>query len=291
MTGDEGPVDDAPATPASALWLRGELLEIATPPFPDHPPQVIREWADPVRWRDPTPIGHRFLVLLCAGGDGRPPASGFDDILGAFSEAGWTLRRWAPGDDGANSATARREDFEVRVHRGGGRGILTLTGWTPAVYTGRQWSEPPFTISTAGGVLCGDCHGWGICLDCGGRPYSGGTGGYGRCWCAGNNAGPGLCIECAGTGLLTPEEATSMRRHRGLPDTDSRDAESHASNTGAFAAVSERPCGCGEFRCFWHNTVSEAEGHLLSRFTGTCHGCGAQRDHAFSLPLPGDTSA
>ncbi|WP_406151196.1 hypothetical protein [Streptomyces sp. NBC_01012] len=278
-------------TPAGAQWLRGELLEIATALFPDHPPQVVREWADPVRWRDPAPIGHRFLVLLCLGGDGRPPASGFDDMLDVLERAGWAPRRWTPrGDGAARSATARREDFEVRVHQGGGRGILTVTGWAPTVYTGRQWGEPQFTISTAGGVLCNDCHGWGDCLTCEGRPYSGGTGGYGRCWCAGSSD-PGLCIECTGTGLLTPEEATSMRRHRGLPDTDSGDTESHDSNTSAFVAVSERLCGCGEFRCFWRNTVAESDGHLLSRFTGTCHGCGAQRDHSFLLPLPGNTSA
>lgn len=282
----------APTVPGSAVWLKGELLEITSALYPDRRPMVVREWTDPVRLRDPAPVGHRFLFLLCADGDDRPTSPGFDDALNAFSAAGWTVQRRPSDHPGERGATAHREEFEVRVYEGSGRGIVTFTGWTPVVYTERHLRQPPFTPSTADGVLCDDCHGWGMCLECEGRPYSGGSGGYGRCLCAANNAGPGRCVECGGSGLLTAEETSWKRRQYGLPDTDGGDAlrqmppeGGHDSNTNAFISVSQRSCGCGEFRCFWRNILTEADDHLLSRFVGTCQGCAAQRSYTFTLPL------
>lgn len=217
-TTDEQGHGSAPAVPESAVWLKGQLLEIAAALHPDRRPAVVREWTDPVRLRDPAPVGHRFFFLLCVGGDDGPSSPGFGDALNAFAAAGWTVRRQSPGHPGESWATARQEDFEVRIYEGDGRGIVTFTGWTPVVYTERHLPQPPFTLSTAGGVLCDDCHGWGVCLDCEGRAYSGGSGGYGRCLCAANNAGPGRCVECGGSGLLTADEASWRRRQYGLPD-------------------------------------------------------------------------
>ncbi|WP_329422430.1 hypothetical protein OG810_33115 [Streptomyces sp. NBC_01693] len=63
---------DAPAVPASAVWLKGQLLRIASALRPDRRPEMARAWTDPVRWRDPAPVGHRFLFLLCVATDDRP---------------------------------------------------------------------------------------------------------------------------------------------------------------------------------------------------------------------------
>ncbi|WP_432004619.1 hypothetical protein [Streptomyces parvus] len=294
-TADEQGREGTPAVPESAVWLKGELLEIASALYPDRRPVVVREWTDPVRLRSPAPVGHRFLFLVCAGRDDHLASPGFDDALNAFDAAGWNLRRRTSDLPDESAATVRREDFEVRIHEGDGPGILSFTGWTPVVYTEGQPGQPPFTRSTSCGVLCDDCHGWGVCMICEGRPYSGGgsggSGGYGRCWCVGNNAGPGRCLECAGQGLLTPEKASWKRRRYGLSDDDSGDvfprpaAEGgHDSNTSAFVDVSHRSCACGEFRCFWRNNLSRVDGHLLSRFAGTCQGCAAQRAYVFALP-------
>ncbi|MEU2679289.1 hypothetical protein ABZ638_20630 [Streptomyces sp. NPDC007107] len=275
---------DAPAVPASAVWLKDQLLEITSALRPDRRPELARAWTDPVRWRDPAPVGHRFLFLLCLATDDRPTPP--DDVLDAFAAAGWTVRTQRSGPDGESWATAGREDFDVRVYTGAGRGLTTLTGWTPVIYPERQLGQPLFTRSTADGILCDACQGWGICLECGGRPYSGGSGGYGRCWCAGNNAGPGRCVECGGTGLLTAEEEAWLRQRHGDDDTSRQPPpeDGHDSNTGAFLTVSRRPCRCGEFRCSWRNTLSRTEDHLLSHFHGTCHTCATRRTHTFRLP-------
>lgn len=84
-------------------------------------------------------------------------------------------------------------------------------GRTPG--DGRQEPEPqlaqPASIpSAAKEVPCADCHGRGVCPLCEGSAYSGGSGGYGRCLCVANNAGPGKCIECGGSGLQTVESAS-----------------------------------------------------------------------------------
>ncbi|MFJ8857806.1 hypothetical protein ACIRD8_05160 [Streptomyces sp. NPDC102451] len=284
-TGTQGP-GGTPAVPASAVWLKGQLLEIASALRPGRRPEVVREWTDPVRWRDPTPVGHRFLFLLCVSTDDRPTPP--DDALNAFTAAGWTVRGQRSGPDGESWATAGREDFEVQVYTGAGRGITTFTGWTPVIYAAeQQLSQPPFTRSTAPGILCDDCHGWGICQECGGRAYSGGSGGYGRCWCTGNNAGPGRCAECGGTGLLTAEEVARMQRQHGDGDTSRQTPpeDGHDSNTSAFLTVSRRPCRCGEFRCSWRNTLSRSGDHRLSHFHGTCPTCAAARTLRFTLPL------
>ncbi len=290
-TGERGD-GGAPAVPASAVWLKGQLLEIASASRPDGGPVVVREWTDPVRLRDPAPVGHRFLFLVCATWDGRASSPGLDTVLNAFAAAGWTVGRQPVRHPGESGATARYEEFEVRVYEGNGPGFLTLTGWTPVVCAERHWGRPLFTLSTAEGVLCDDCHGWGVCLLCEGRAYSGGSGGYGRCWCAAGNAGPGRCVECAGRGVLTAEAVSYRRRRFGLPD-DEGDASvrpqaggGHDSNLAAFADVGQRLCACGEFRCFWRNILVEADGRLLSRFVGTCQGCAAWRAYAFTLPLP-----
>lgn len=290
MTDSHG---DAPTAPESALWLKGQLLEIASSLAPDRGPVVVREWTDPVRLGDPAPVGHRFLFLICVSWDDRPSSPGFDDVLNAFTADGWNVRGWPSGHPGESSATARREDFEVRIYRGDGPGFLTFTGWTPVVFcTERPLRQPSFTLSTAMGVLCFDCHGWGVCLLCEGRAYSGGSGGYGRCWCVGNNAGPGRCVECAGRGYFAFEAAPWRERRHGLSDADSGDTfpeppaeDGHDDNAGAFIDVSQRSCACGEFRCFWRNILSGAGDHLLARFVGTCQGCTAQRAYTFRLPL------
>ncbi|WP_406070087.1 hypothetical protein OG372_21435 [Streptomyces sp. NBC_01020] len=296
MTDTAGTTDEpghggALAVPASAVWLRGQLLEIASALHPDRRPVVVREWTDPVRLRDPAPVGHRFLFLVCVSGGDRPSSAGFDDVLNAFTVAGWNVHRRSSGHPGESWATVRREEFEVKVYEGNGPGILSLTGWTPVVYTERQLGQPLFTLTTASGVLCDDCHGWGACLLCEGRAYSGGSGGYGRCSCAGNNAGPGKCVECAGRGFLTSDAVSWKRKQYGLPAADRSDAwpqppaeGGHDSNTSAFTDVSQRSCACGEFRCFWRNILTPADEHLLSRFAGICQGCAAQRAYAFTLP-------
>ncbi|WP_326657403.1 hypothetical protein [Streptomyces sp. NBC_00385] len=285
--------DEQPTTPGSALWLKGQLLEIASASVPGCGPVLVREWTDPVRLRDPDPVGHRFLFLVCVSWDDRSSSTGIGDALNAFTAAGWSTSRRSSEHPGESGATAHREDFEVRVYAGNGPGFLTFTGWTPVVYTGQQWGQPQATLSTARGVLCDDCHGWGLCLLCEGRAYTGGSGGYGRCSCAGNNAGPGTCAECAGRGLL-PAEAVAWKRSRyGLPDAGDSHAfpqppaeDGHVSNADAFTDVGQRSCACGEFRCFWRNILSDADDHLLSRFAGVCQGCAAQRAYAFRLPLP-----
>ncbi|GLX49504.1 hypothetical protein Shyhy01_24540 [Streptomyces hygroscopicus subsp. hygroscopicus] len=282
-----------PGTPESAVRLKGQLLRIASALYPDRRPVVVREWTDPVRLRDPEPVGHRFLFLVCAGGDDRPSSPGFDDVLHAFTTEGWTTRRRSSDHPGESRAEARREDFEVRVYEGSGPGLLTFTGWTPVVYTGRQSGRPRFTLSTVPvpGVLCDDCHGWGVCLLCGGRAYSGGSGGYGRCVCAGNNAGPGRCVECGGSGALTAKATSWVRKRYGLPDPDGTGSfpqvpaeGGHDSGTSALVAVSERPCACGEVRCSWRNRLTDADDRTLALFAGTCQGCAAQRAYAFELP-------
>lgn len=291
-TGERGE-GNGPVVPASAVWLKGQLLEIASASHPDRGPVVVHEWTDPVRLRDPAPVGRRFLFLICASWDDRPSSPRFGDVLNAFTAAGWNAGPWHADRPGESWATARSEDFEVRVYAGDGPGFLTFTGWTPVVYTERRLTQPLFTLSTAPGVQCDDCHGWGVCLLCEGRAYSGGTGGYGRCECAGNNAGPGRCLECAGQGSLPAEAVAWKRKRYGLPDGDSTDAlpqrpagEGHDSNLDAFTDVARRPCACGEFRCFWRNVVAEEGDRLLSRFTGTCQGCAVRRAYTFTLPGP-----
>ncbi|WP_156722272.1 hypothetical protein [Streptomyces apocyni] len=294
---------------AGAVWLKGQLLGVATALYPDRRPVEVREWSDPVRLAAaPAPVGHRHLFLIGVGGDDRPSSPGFANALDAFTEADWTVRRRDHGLPGESWATVGREDFQVRVYEGVGPGILTFTGWTPVVFAERQLVQPRFTPSTIDidGVVCQDCQGSGVCLLCEGRPYTGGSGGYGRCWCAGNNAGPGACVECAGRGYDPAHDVAWKRRQHGLSDPtggnpfaaygpfdtpDIPDAPTripteagHGSNTAAFIDVSQRHCACGEFRCFWRNVLSDEGDHRLSRFAAVCQGCAAHRAYAFRIP-------
>ncbi|MFC7923835.1 hypothetical protein [Streptomyces cinereoruber] len=279
----------APGVSPGAVWLREELLDIASAASPDRGPVVVREWTDSVRLRDPAPVGFRSLFLIGTGWAGRPPPSKFGEVLAAFAGAGWEVRRHASDRDGESRATARHEDFEVRVYEGSGSGLLTLTGWTPVVYPELPLSQPPFTLSTAPGVLCWDCHGWRICLDCEGRPYLR----YKRCWCATNNAGAGMCVECAGLGFRSSEAASWRRPPQEPHDTDTEGAfppvtveTGHDSTLRALTDVAQRACTCGEFRCSWRNSLSREGNRLLCRFGGTYQGCGVRRAYAFALPLP-----
>ncbi|MFJ7629218.1 hypothetical protein ACIQZN_22260 [Streptomyces sp. NPDC097595] len=271
---------------ASGAWLKGALLGIASALRPDRGPTVVREWIDSVRLLDPEPVGFRSLFLLGMSWDGRPPPSKFGETLTAFSGAGWETTPHVTDQDGESWATARREEFEVKVYEGSRSGLVTLTGWTPVVYPELLLAQPPFTRSTAGGVLCYDCHGWGICLTCEGRPYERR---YKRCWCIANNAGPGRCVECAGRGLLSPENVPWWRPQHVLRGADMECATpeaEHDSTLSALAEVAQRACACGEFRCSWRNVLDEEGDRLLSRFVGACQGCDVQRAHTFTLARP-----
>ena len=284
-----------PAAPGSAVWLREGLLELASALYPGLRSVVVREWSDAVRLRGPEPVGERFLVLVAVGGGNRPVFLSLDEVEDAFAADGWAVSRWEDGS-GEERVAARREDFEVRVHAGRGPGLLTFTGWTPVVFTGRSLRQPRFTLSTVGGgVLCADCHGWGACLDCEGTGRSRRAGGWGRCWCIAGNAGPGSCVECGGKGCVTAEGTSQRDERHGVSDVDGSggaDAfrrppieEGHGSHLDAFLDVAHRSCACGEFRCLWRNALVEAGDHLVSRFFGTCQGCAARRAYAFVLPF------
>ncbi|RII15927.1 hypothetical protein DSC45_16930 [Streptomyces sp. YIM 130001] len=280
-----------PELPGSAGWLRDQLRAIERQLEPGSPTGTLREWTDPVRMVHPEPLGHRYLFLVAIGGEERPAGLGLDDAVDTFTAAGWSAHT-SHGDwkGGEIWGTAGHGDLRVRIYSGSGPGILTLTGWTPVLFTERDLRQPHFTLSTVGGVLCAECYGWGACMDCEGSGR-GGTGGYGRCWCWGGQGGPGACIGCGGSGEITSDAALWKRKQYGLSEPDGPDAfreppleEGHDSNLGAFADVAHRTCACGEFRCHWRNALETSDDRLLSRFTGRCQGCGAERAYAFALP-------
>ncbi|MFJ8386455.1 hypothetical protein ACIQ9Q_18385 [Streptomyces sp. NPDC094438] len=283
-----------PAAPASATWLKGQLLQIASALYPDRPPVLVRAWRDPVPLFEPEPVGHRHLFLIAAGGAERPASPDFGDVLDAFRAAGWTTYSWGPGSPEESWAMARIEEFEVRVYAGKGPGILTFTGWTPVVFTEPGYRQPCFTLSTADGVLCPECHGWGVCMDCRGSGRGRGTNsafGAHRCWCAGGRGGAGSCIDCGGTGSITSAAEPWKRKQFRFPDPDGADSlrqppveDGPLSAIAALADVAHRACSCGEFRCQWRNTLAEADGRIVARFVGSCQGCGAERAYAFTLP-------
>ncbi|WP_405940265.1 hypothetical protein OG338_29505 [Streptomyces sp. NBC_00726] len=272
------------------MWLKGALLDIASALRPDHGPTVVREWSDAVRLLDPEPVGFRALFLIGLGWEGHPSPSKLEETLTAFTEAGWAVHQDVTDQDGESWATARREEFEVRVYEGGRSGLVALTGWTPVTYPELRLGQPSFTRSTADGVLCDDCHGWGVCLTCEGRPYERR---YERCWCIANNAGPGKCVECAGRGLRSHAIVLWCRPRQLLHGADAEAAPlspiaeaGHDSTLSALSDIAQRNCTCGEFRCSWRNVVHEEGEHLLARFVGACQGCDAQRAYTFTLPLP-----
>ncbi|NGO72783.1 hypothetical protein [Streptomyces boncukensis] len=294
--------DDGVAAPAQALWLRGQLLDVAAALHADRRAAVVREWTDPVRLRGPEPVGRSHLFLVAAGGVRHPASSpsspsspSFRDVLDAFTAAGWQVRGGRGDGAGGSWARAAHGEFAVRVHAGEGAGLLTLTGWTPVLFTGRELRQPPWTRSTVDGVLCDWCQGWGVCLDCEGTTRLSGR----RCWCAAANAGPGTCVECGGTGRA-PDAEVEWRRRRHRPAEGAAGAgaspaapveeapveEGHDSALGALADVAHRTCACGEFRCLWRSARTRAGERLLVRFTGACQSCAAERAYAFALPLP-----
>lgn len=287
----ERTVEPAAAASGDAEWLRQQLLEVSAALYPDRPPVVIRTWSDTVRFSEPQPVGRRDVLLVAVGGDERPASPDLDDVLQAFEANGWVASAGYEGAAGERSGTARRAECEVRIHEGAGPGVLTFTGWTPVVFTGRRLAQPMYTTSTLDGMLCDDCHGWGVCMDCEGtgRSDSGMSGG--RCWCFASSSGPGRCIECGGRGQATPGAAAWKRRRQGIPDPGGAEdpvrppvGEGHVSGIDALADVVHRPCACGEFRCLWSNSVAEDGHRLVARFTGVCQGCEAQRAYAFALP-------
>ncbi|MFI6683836.1 hypothetical protein [Streptomyces sp. NPDC050485] len=283
-----------PAAPASATWLKGQLLKIASALYPDRGPVVVREWSDPVQLFEPEPVGHRHLLLVAVGGDDRPAHPDFDEVLDAFRAAGWTALGSGSGSPQESWATARSEDFEVRVYEGEGPGILTFTGWTPVVFTEPGHRQPHFTRSTADGVLCSECHGWGVCMDCRGSGRGSGTGsafGAHRCWCSGGRGGAGSCIDCGGSGSITSRAEPWKRKQFRFPDPGGADAvrqppveDGRLSAIDALADIAHRACSCGEFRSLWRNTLAEADDRIVARFVGSCRGCGAERAYAFTLP-------
>lgn len=287
VTGRDRAAGEA-APPANTVRLREQLLRTASTLSPE-PPVLVREWADPVRLYAPEPVGHRYLFLVAVGGQRRRTQPGLDDVVDALTAAGWSAYESHHSSSGEHWGTARRDDLDVWIYEGGGPGILTFTGLTPVMFTEPGLRQPHCTASTTSGVVCDDCHGWGVCMDCEGTCR--GNVGYGHCWCRGGAGGPGSCIECEGKGEITAETPEWKRRRLKLPEPDGPDAtrrppleDGHGSGVGALMDVAHRACACGEFRCSWRNVLVEAENHLVSRFTGACRGCCAERAYAFTLP-------
>jgi hypothetical protein len=56
------------------------------------------------------------------------------------------------------------------------------------------------------------------------------------------------------------------------------------TNAEAHLYMDLHPCGCGEIRFPRHSSVVTAAGELVSRYTGTCPGDGAEREFMFRLP-------
>ncbi|MEY9875033.1 hypothetical protein ABH931_004534 [Streptacidiphilus sp. MAP12-33] len=236
----------------SAVQLRATLLELADSLGPTSRPEVVRAWTDPVLVHGPEPVGHRQLA-----------------VVAVCTADGWATAATGP-------ARSTRGGCEVEVRRGVGCELVTLTGWTPAEFADPRYGQPEVTRSTAPGLLCDYCHGWGVCLECEGtgRSRTKRTG-YGRCSCFGSNHGVGRCLECAGRGHYSPRA-----RSAGEPPVEA----GHATLVAALRDIAHRTCACGEFRCHWRTTASPAEGGRVARFEGPCQGCGAGRCYAFSLP-------
>ncbi|ROO86167.1 hypothetical protein EDD29_3730 [Actinocorallia herbida] len=266
---------------AGGVWLREHLLDLGSALSTGDRAVVVRAWADPVRLREPVEVGRREVFLVAVGGTpGLAAAPGFGAVLDAFTAAGWSARRHGPE---ADVATASRDAFTVRVH--GGEGILTFTGWTPVVFTDRELRQPHCTRTTAEAVLCHECEGWGVCLDCEGTARAP-EGVRRRCRCVSSNAGPGRCGTCLGTGAVPAEALASLRRRHGTttaprPRTVEADAASHLE---ALITVAHLACPCGEFRALWRTTLTREPGGPFSTFTATCKGCAALRTHTFALP-------
>ncbi|MER5883260.1 hypothetical protein ABT160_05490 [Streptomyces sp. NPDC001941] len=294
---DEGATGPDGAGSASladgAAWLYGRLRYVTGAVFPESSAVLVRQWTDPVRLRDPEPVGERALFMLALGAADRPAGVGPGAVADAFTAAGWQARLSHRGVAGETWATARHGEFQVSVYEGAGPGVLTLTGWTPVVFSGRALRQPRYTLSTVDRVLCDECHGWTACMDCEGSGRAKSVGDD-RCWCWGGRGGPGSCIDCGGTGSVTVEAAAWRRRQAGLPVDEGAGGgdPSHgtppergwSTDVAALAEVAQRACACGEFRCRWRNIVVEDDGHRICRFSGTCTWCGAQRGYAFALP-------
>jgi hypothetical protein len=281
---------EAAAVPsASAVWLRGHLMELAVSCYPGRRPAVIDEWTDPSQLRDgDMPAGHRHLAMVAVE---RGDPAGFGPVIDAFGRNGWRVP--PPRQSGGEGwSRATRDSFTVRLYQGAGpSGVVMFTGWTPVVYSVSERSQPMHTISTvSGGVLCRDCEGLGLCIECEG------TGAYRRCgWCYAANKGRGNCPTCGCGGNLAAEHMPSWEigAYRGLdehggpldPPGPQEPPGMAKTNLNALARAVRLPCGhCGETRCMLRNTVVPADVGVTSCYFGQCPRCGGRRRHEYRLP-------
>ncbi|MFI6514174.1 hypothetical protein ACIBF1_01280 [Spirillospora sp. NPDC050679] len=268
--------------PASAVWLRGQVMEIGAAIFPDGPPVVADAWSDAV----PVGDGRRHLVLAALGGDGRPAGPEvFARLLRAFADTGW--RSHGPRrKDGETWAGATLEGFGARLYEGAGPGVLQVLAWTPAIYPEGGHVQPAHTVGTVThGLLCPECEGLGACQTCEGTARLDGR----RCpECTAGNHGPGYCSYCGPSGTLQPDGLPAWLEGQfpGLALPEAEESLTAPTNTAAFIDAVRRACGtCGEVRCAYRNVVTEAEGRLRSRFFGRCPRCGAERAYVYRLSL------
>ncbi|MGW5688786.1 hypothetical protein [Nonomuraea sp. NPDC003754] len=52
----------------------------------------------------------------------------------------------------------------------------------------------------------------------------------------------------------------------------------------ALVYLDLNPCECGSVETEWDSGVVSVEGSLATCYSGVCEGCGAEREHLFSLP-------
>lgn len=271
-------------TPADRL--RGELLGVAAELAGARPPVLVREWADTLELHG-APVGHRYFALVAV--ERGPGASEFDRLVAAFTARGWSAHRWNGPSEGVGRATAKRDGWEVTAHQGRGLGVITLSGRTPAVFLPghRGLRQPVHTLSTGAGLLCEDCHGWGVCLNCEGTgrsrpPAPGRTRGrvsHGRCGCWAGQAGPGRCADCAGQGRITSATLSWQRSGHHAPGPTAAPPPAADALT-ALLETARRPCACGSLACHWQLARNRTE----LRISGPCQSCARPRSYSFALP-------
>ncbi|MEV3984473.1 hypothetical protein [Nonomuraea sp. NPDC049758] len=52
----------------------------------------------------------------------------------------------------------------------------------------------------------------------------------------------------------------------------------------ALVYLDLNPCACGSMETEWDSGVVSVQGALATCYSGVCEGCGAEREHLFSLP-------